>query len=49
MWKHGRRGCKRIMCGMVLAKHYDFAAEEVDVIANYDSKHRMGRNGGEED
>jgi len=33
----------------VLAKHYGFTDEELDIIINYDIKYRMGKGSGEED
>jgi len=34
------------MSDRVLARHYDFTAEELDFIINYDIKYRMGRDSG---
>ena len=33
----------------VLARHYDFTAEELDFIINYDIKYRMGADAGGDD
>jgi len=33
----------------VLAKHYGFTSEELDLILNYDIKYRLGRSGGEQE
>jgi hypothetical protein len=35
--------------GAILAKHYDFTAEELDFIINYDIKYRLGRDVESED